>query len=136
MRKAQERWWIIGSAAAALHGASSIHASDIDILLSPSDARKILPGLGIRPASGKANSRFWSEIFARWGGASLDLEFMAGLHLSDGGQWRPVKLQTHRLFCLEGTDIIVPELDELKMLFAIFARPKDFERLRLLNALN
>ncbi len=41
-RVAQSHWWVIGSAAVALHGATQISVGDVDILLSAEDAKAIL----------------------------------------------------------------------------------------------
>eukprot|EP01042_Synura_sphagnicola_P034499 gene34499-44255_t len=42
METAQEPWWIIASAAAALHGAKPITVADVDVLLSVEDIGRIL----------------------------------------------------------------------------------------------
>lgn len=49
MNDAYDPWWIIASAAVALHGADAGHISDVDVLLSVDDAMRILPALGVKP---------------------------------------------------------------------------------------
>jgi len=40
MAGADDPWWIIASAAVALHGADPGHVADVDVLLSIRDARR------------------------------------------------------------------------------------------------
>jgi len=56
MENAQDPWWIIASAAVALHGADPGPVGDVDVLLSLSDARRIIQtiGLALQPGSNTA----------------------------------------------------------------------------------
>ena len=40
---ARDHWWIIGSAAVVLHGVDT-SVADVDLLLSPADAERLLAG--------------------------------------------------------------------------------------------
>jgi hypothetical protein len=132
MQSAQRPWWIIGSAAAALHGASPITVADVDVLLSVADARRTLPTLGLKPVSGNGSSQFRSEVFATWYGHPLPVEFMAGFYVCAEGRWAPVVLKTREAITIQGAEVFVPGRRELLGLFASFGRPKDLERGRLL----
>jgi len=47
--EAAGHWWVIGSAAAALHGAEAGLVGDVDLLFAePGDARRMLAGWGGR----------------------------------------------------------------------------------------
>ncbi len=49
-RSAAEPWWIIGSAAAALHGVN-LPVADVDLLLTSNDAARLLQRMGgVMPA--------------------------------------------------------------------------------------
>lgn len=136
MRRANDPWWVIASAAAALHGASPIIVRDVDVLLSVDDARRLLPDLGITPGPGKADGVFRSSLFGRWHAPPLDVEFMAGLHLRDGAGWREVKLETRQSIMIANVAVFVPSRAELIALFNSFGRSKDLERAQLLSTLD
>ena len=123
-------WWVIGSAAAALHGART-PVADIDVLLSVRDAAALLPRLGLAVAAGRPDDRFRSEVFARWTGAALPIEFMAGLCTREGDAWAPVHLSTRVVV----GGVAVPSRRELAALMRRFGRDKDLARAALLDAM-
>jgi hypothetical protein len=63
MIMADDPWWVIGSAAVALHGADAGRIADVDVLFSVSDARRILPSIGIELRRGRKLGDFRSSIF-------------------------------------------------------------------------
>ena len=135
MAVAEDRWWIIGSAAVALHGADLTDVRDVDIVLSIADAARILSHLGIAPDAGAGHPDFRSRIFATWGGAALPVEFMADFHCRSRDRWLPVQPTTRIAISGEGWTVFVPDKDELGAILAMFGRPKDIERRRRLTAL-
>lgn len=134
MASALEDWWLIGSAAVALHGADPGGIADVDVLLSEADARVILPQLGLPAAAGSAHHQFASDIFGTWGAAPLAVEFMADLRQCIAGVWHPVQPQTRIERRGEGWRIFIPERDELATILRSFGRPKDMARLAALTA--
>lgn len=129
-------WWIIASAAAAIHGAHPITVADVDILLSLADARRLFPRLGIVPATPPAHPRFQSDLFGRWTAAPLVVEFMAGFRLrSRNGSWRAVQPKTRVPVRVDHSVVFVPTLPELRDMFERFGRPKDLARIDLLDRL-
>jgi len=54
MDAACDPWWIIASGAVALHGADTGQVADVDVLLSVTDATRILPAIDIEPQLGFA----------------------------------------------------------------------------------
>ncbi len=91
MVEARDPWWIIASAAVALHGADPGHVADVDVLLSITDAQRILPTIGIQLRQGSEHAAFRSTIFGTWSGATpLPVEFMADFHRQSGETWLPV----------------------------------------------
>ena len=136
MALAEDHWWIIGSAAVALHGADIDRIRDVDIVLSVADATRILSELGITPNAGAAHPDFRSTIFATWTAPALAIEFMADFHCRSGDAWLPVLPATRREVSGKGWTVFVPEKEELGAILATFGRPKDSERLRLLTALD
>lgn len=132
MQLACDPWWIIGSAAAALHGVSGITVADVDVLLSVPDARRVLPAIGVEPAAGEGSDKFRSEVFATWRDLEAPVEFMAGFQVCVGGVWSLVDLRTREAVQVDGAEVFVPGRRELLELFESFGRPKDREKARLL----
>jgi hypothetical protein len=136
MESARDPWWIIGSAAAALHGASPIAVADVDVLLGVEDARRILPAIGIEPLPGSENPKFRSEVFGTWRAPPLSVDFLAGFCVQVAESWQPVEPVTRLAIDLGGATVYVPERDELRRILESFGRPKDLARVRLLAALD
>lgn len=132
MAPARHDWWIIASAAVALHGADPGAVRDVDVLLDPRDANAILPALGLEPVAGSADPKFRSDLFARWTGAPLPVEFFAGFHLLEDGEWNEIRPATRHEVRVGKATLFVPERAELKAMLLRFGRPKDLARAALL----
>jgi hypothetical protein len=132
--QAHDPWWIIGSAAVALHGADPGHVADVDVLLSVADARHILPTIGIEPRPGSVHTAFRSSVFGTWTGTALPVEFMADFQRRSGEAWLPVRPATRQAVEVEGAVAFVPERMELQAMLTAFGRPKDLARARSLAA--
>jgi len=135
MAGANDPWWIIASAAVALHGADPGSVGDVDVLLSVADARRILPAIGIGLQAGSMHASFRSSIFGRWTKTPLPVDFMADFHRYSGMAWVPVRPTTRQAVEVDGAMIFIPERPELETMLAEFGRPKDIERARRLTAL-
>jgi hypothetical protein len=135
MAKARDPWWIIASAAAALHGASPITVADVDVLLSVEDINRILPQIGIEPYRGPSNPLFQSAVLAKWPAPPVPVDLMAGFEHRVGDSWHPVWPTTRQAITIGTATVYVPERDELRRIIAGFGRPKDLERAGLLAAL-
>jgi hypothetical protein len=132
MRPAQEDWWVIGSAAVALLGASPGEVADVDVLLSAADARRVLGTLGIDARPGTADALFRSALFARWSGPPRTVEFMSGLQVSTTAGWTPVAPRTRQAIAVGEATLFTPSRRELKDILLAFGRPKDHARAALL----
>jgi hypothetical protein len=133
---ASEPWWIIGSAAVALHGAPVTDIRDVDLMMGLSDARHFLQRLGVESKPDTGHPKFRSEIFGTWRMPQLPVEIFAGFTLADVGGWRPVALRTRRAIGVGGCTLYVPSKDELRQLLLSFGRPKDLERVRQMDAIS
>ena len=129
---AREPWWIIGSAAVALHAAKSVEAVDVDVLIGLEDASQLFPALGLPVRPGAADPRFRSDLFATWRANSLPVEFMAGFALQEAGRFRRIQLLTREVAEVGGHVCYFPGRDELKRLLERFGRPKDLAHAALL----
>ena len=134
MAVARDPWWVITSAAVALHGADPGPVADVDVLLSVEDAQRILPSIGVEVRQGSAHPDFRSSVFGTWIDPPLPVEFMAGFHHRSASDWHRVAPSTRQPIDIEGSTVFVPEKAELKRMLEAFGRPKDIERARLLRA--
>ena len=134
MRDAQDPWWVISSAAVALHGVVPIEVGDVDVLMSLADARRVMDRLGTMPIKDGANSLFRSTLFGRWETPPLAVEIMAGFHVATSAGWTEVLPRTPVSLPLDGRVVYVPDRAELAGILKMFGRPKDLERVRLLTS--
>lgn len=135
MRAARDPWWIIASAAMALHGAHPIHVADIDLLTSERDADALVAAIGLTPAPPDDSDRFRSARFARWTLPPLPVEIMAGFQVHTPDGWHSVLPATRHPVPLDGRVLFVPSADELIAHCRLFGRPKDEQRATILQRL-
>ena len=129
---ARDPWWIISSAAVALHGVTPIEVGDVDVLMSVADARRAMDRLGVVPIEDGASALFRSTLFGRWETPPLVVEIMAGFHVAAAAGWTEVLPRTRMPALVEGSVVYVPERVELAGMLRLFGRPQDLERVRLL----
>lgn len=134
MRDARDPWWVISSAAVALHGVVPIEVGDVDVLMSLGDARRVMDGLGVVPIKDGASSLFRSTLFGRWESPPLVVEVMAAFHVTTSAGWTEVLPRTRVSLPLDGRVVYVPDRAELVGILRMFGRPKDLERVRLLTS--
>lgn len=135
VRPARDPWWIIGSAAMALHGARPLQVADIDLLVSVEDAHRLLRARGLTPDVGTGSGRFRSQVHASWAAPPLTVDLMAGFQVRAGSDWREVHPRTRLRLETGAGAVFVPAIDELIEMCRLFDRPKDHERRRMLEAL-
>lgn len=135
VRRARDPWWLIGSAAMALHGARPLHIADIDLLTSVGDARRLLQARGVAPETGTSSERFRSEVHASWPVPPLQADLMARFHVRSAAGWREIVPATRLAVETPAGVFYVPAIAELIEMCRLFDRPKDHERRRLLEAL-
>ena len=132
MEGAQDPWWVISSAAVALHGVAPIEVGDVDVLMSVADAKRAMDRLGVVPIEDGASALFRSTLFARWEMPPLVVEIMAGFHVATGSGWTKVLPRTRVPIFVDESVVYVPDRAELADMLRLFGRPKDLERVRLL----
>ena len=133
MRDARDPWWVISSAAVALHGVAPIEVDDVDLVMSVGDARRLMDALGITPIEDGASSLFRSTLFGRWETPPLVAEIMAGFHVATAAGWTEVLPRTRVPILVEGCVVYMPDRAELAGMLSLFGRPKDLERARFLT---
>jgi hypothetical protein len=135
MEGALDPWWIIASAAMALHGARPIDVADVDLLTSERDAVALLGRLRIPTPPGGGSDRFRSRIFARWDAPPVPVEIMAGFEVLTPDGWQFVRPVSRLPKQIGNTRLFVPSVDELLVHCRLFARPKDEQRAAILQRL-
>jgi hypothetical protein len=122
MADARDPWWIIGSAAVALHGGET-SVADIDLLTSERDARALLARHdGAAPPA--PSDLFRSRVFGQIGGAALPVEVMAGFAVRTAAGWREILPRSR----VPIGGVFVPEAGELLAMLETFGRAKDHSR--------
>jgi hypothetical protein len=127
----RDLWWLIGSAAMALHGAA-VEVRDLDVLVSRRDARSLLERRGLPIGPGQADERFHSEIFGRWDAGGRAVELFAGFKVRSAGEWQELLPQTRECKRIGAASLFVPSVAELIAWGRLFGRPKDAARESLL----
>jgi hypothetical protein len=130
----REPWWLIGSAAMAVHGAE-VDVGDVDLLLGEADAEALLSRRGMAAEPGRPSELFSSAIFASWQAPPFAVELFACFRLRDGDGWRPLLPRTRETHRVGDTAVFVPSIGELIAWGRLFGRSKDKAREPLLQAL-
>lgn len=131
----QDEWWLIGSAALVLNGAEIAIAGDVDLLTTPSAARRLAERWGCALNVLGPTDHFRSEIFFSWKETPLPIDVMAGFEVSSAGDWTPVWPRTRMEIRWLGGTYFTPSRAEMLELLVRFDRPKDRKRAALLRAL-
>lgn len=134
MREATDDWWVIASAAAALHGVDRPEVGDVDVLVSERDALAVLGRQGVSPLTMAPHPQFRSRVFGRLETAPMTIEIMAGFCFRTQAGWRPVAPRSREKVDLDGVALFIPSREELAEILIAFGRPKDLERARQLTA--
>ena len=131
---AADPWWIIASAAVALHGAPIEDVRDVDLLMSEHDARGMLIRVGVEPRAGQGSHRFRSAVFGTWLAAPLPIEIFGGFEFAGPAGWTPVLPDTREPVAIGGKILFVPSAAELRKMLIGFGRSKDLARAELLGS--
>lgn len=118
----------------ALHGAE-LQVGDVDLLMSRTDAERLLERRGLTPAAGSVHEKFRSEVLGRLELCGYTLEVMGGFHVHDGAGWRELSPRSRVAIRIGDAELCVPSVEELIEMCRLFGRPKDAERERLLERL-
>ncbi|QUL38311.1 hypothetical protein [Erythrobacter sp. JK5] len=128
LEAADDPWWVIGSAAVALHGGSPGAIGDIDVIVSRRDLDWLYEELPLTATPDETKDVFLSERFGRWSEPALDVEFMTGLKVRVGGEWSAVEPRSRKAIRIGKAQVFVPERAELIAMLQRFGREKDVRR--------
>lgn len=125
MLSAHDPWWIIGIAAAALHGASPIRVAEVDVLVSARDAKCIARAIGVESAGKSVSDRFLFDFFATWHDNPLPVSLMSGIRVYNKDIWESVIFQQRVPIRVEHATLYVPSVIEVLGTLTAFGRSKD-----------
>ncbi len=128
MRGAAMRWWIIGSGAAVLHGGRIADVHDIDVVVDTSESEAIHALFGVTPLTMAPDPLFRSAAFARWTGAALPVEIIAGFEVATDDSWWRFAPRSRQAVQIEDETLYAPDRDETIALLRRIGRPKDLIR--------
>ena len=117
-----------------LHGAKGLQVGDIDILMDPDDARRILAAQNTAPLPA-GTSRFRSEVYGAWTSGSYRIEVMANFAVFSEERWVAVQPTSRVAMELPTGPVFIPSMADLIKMCRLFGRPKDTIRERLMQAL-
>jgi hypothetical protein len=129
---AADPWWVISSAAVALHGAPVDKVRDVDLLMSGRDARAALMRIGVQPDAGHATDLFRSAVFGTWRGPPLPVEIFGDFEFAGPDGWMRIAPRSREPVSIGDHILFVPSAAELRQMLIGFGRPKDLARARLL----
>jgi hypothetical protein len=133
LRQAQEPWWVIAGAAVALHATERLAVDDVDVLLAMRDVPLVADVPGLVRKGGAGDARFRSAFYASLPVGGVDVEFMAGFELCGAANWQPVWPRSRVFVDVGGLAVPTPDRAELIAMLTAFGRPKDLQRVRLLE---
>lgn len=133
LRRAQEPWWVIAGAAVALHATQRLAVDDVDVLLAMCDVALVADVPGLVRKGGAGDALFRSGFYASLPVGGVDIEFMAGFELCGAGGWQPVRPRSRVFVEIGGLAVPTPDRAELIAMLTAFGRPKDLQRVRLLE---
>jgi hypothetical protein len=134
MAEARDPWWVIASAAMALHGAE-VSVADIDLLTSERDGRALAGRHGFVPMPDAPSPTFRSALYARRHATPIPIELMADFHIFRAGRWQPLRPATRLWLPAGRARIPIPSTPELIQQCGWYGRPKDRERAAILQRL-
>ena len=130
-----EDWYVIGASSMLLSGIEIGETSDIDILTTPKGAEELKAALKeyIEPSPKTKDDWLFRSDFARFNMPLMDIEAMGGLQINNDGAWQDVAVNEYVTVNVNGLDVKVPTLDEIRKILLLFGREKDLRRLALLR---
>lgn len=133
MADATDPWWIIGSAAVALHGAEGLTVADIDLLTSRAEALRLAAAWGATPDPPGDSTLFRSAVHFehRLVGATIDV--MADLEVNAPDGWTVLRPASRVTVPVGAATLYAPDRAELIEILRLFGRPKDLARAALLR---
>lgn len=130
----EDPWWVLGSAAIALCGVDPQIIRDIDVVISPEDARRLMTLHDLINQADGGDHRFRSGTMLRPDLGPVRVEILSNYEIRERGIWTPLALNTRKTVEVEGATLFVPELDEQIEVLSRLGREKDLQRIALIRS--
>lgn len=130
----KDPWWVLGSAAIALTGTDPDGIRDIDVLVSLRDSAELMRLHQLENQADGGNALFRSDVFLRPQLGSVPVEVMSNYCINADGEWDPLSPKTRESVELAGAQLYVPDLLEQLTILRSLGRPKDLQRIALLQS--
>jgi hypothetical protein len=130
LQQLKDDYFIIGSCAMLLSDITVPVVTDLDLLMSSTDADtlKYKWSNKMRKAFSPENKHLFRSNFGRFDFGELDVEIMGDLEVNKNNQWQPVLVEQVMAISIEGMKIKIPTLQEQKRIFMLFGREKDLKK--------
>jgi hypothetical protein len=124
--------FIIGASALVLAGIDLNYTPDIDLLTSSRDADRLSHLWSARRLDYTPQQpELFRSTYSRFKFSAMDVEVMGNLEINRAGAWTP--LLVHDAFEMEDSPWKIPTLKEQMRILQIFNRPKDLDRIALID---
>ncbi|WP_117190807.1 hypothetical protein [Rhizobium terrae] len=133
MSVCRDPWCIFGGAAMYLHGFRDPGFSDIDVLASLTDVERIAVSHALRNEAEGGTQRFRSQALLHPDIGDIAVEIMAGFEIFADGRWQAVTVADHAEVRYRSATVWVASPKDVGGIFRLCGRPKDIERLGLLE---
>jgi hypothetical protein len=136
MMNCRDPWAVFGGAALRLHGVQGEPVKDIDVLLSLEDAARISARLDLENEADGGGDRFRSQFFLGLRLGDIPVDLMAGFKAFSSGRWQGVEVAEPVRIKFRSAVASVAGMADLKRIFELCGRPKDLQRLKLLQEMS
>jgi hypothetical protein len=124
--------FIMGASALVLAGIDLDSTPDVDLLTSDSDAKRLIDFWSERKIDFQPTQpELFRSTYGRFEFSKMDIEVMGNLEINRDGAWTPLLVLD--FFVREGSPWKIPTLIEQMRILQIFNRPKDSDRIALVN---
>lgn len=127
-------WWLLGSAAIALSGIDPNGVRDLDVLVSPADADRLMARHKLANDADGGNLLFRSDTLLLPDLGQVPVEIMSNYFIKAGATWKLLTPKTRVRVKAAEIDMFVPEISEQIEILMALGRPKDFARVELLRS--
>lgn len=128
----RDAWCIVAGAATAIHTGDWSDVQDIDVVVSLSDAHRLIARSGFIDRTDGGNAFYRSSVFATRPG-SVEIDIFADFEICVAGVWSSVRPRPTPVETPAGT-VFVPEVHEQLAMTRMLGREKDDTRIRKLEA--
>jgi hypothetical protein len=130
---AQDPWCLVAGAATAIYTSDWTDVSDIDVIVSVADARRLIASSGFIDRTDGGNSTYRSAVYATRPGA-VEIDVFCDFEINVGGAWTRVSPTPVAIETTVGT-VFVPSIKEQLAITQMLGREKDKPRIGRLERL-